>query len=203
MKEMHGLWWPEMEGEDIEPLFRHMLRRVTDVDVAMRYVMTKGVAVQAGGFNGWWARRLAKFFEIVYTFEPVKQQYDCLLKNTASCPGVIATQCLLGPQNDARVQFAARRGGRTRVTPDGADNARQLAIDELDLVRCDAIYLDVEGYELDILRGAKATMQRFKPVVTLEVKETTHASYDDYMLQRGYRVAEQVHGDVVYVPVGK
>lgn len=44
----------------------------------------------------------------------------------------------------------------------------QLATDH-DLSRIDFIKIDVEGYELEVLRGAKRLLQQFQPIVFLEV----------------------------------
>jgi FkbM family methyltransferase len=202
MKEHRNLWWPDFEHNP-EELFKYMLRRVTDVDVAMQHVRTKGVAVQAGGYIGLWPRRLAKFFELVYTFEPVPELFECLKLNTDRyCPGVIATNALLGPSSGT-AQYVMKSGGRTTAINGGDRHAGQYCIDELDLVRCDAIYLDVERYELEVLKGAEETIRKFKPVVTLEVKEDTQQEFTDFMRARGYSLAAKVHADAVYVPIAK
>jgi FkbM family methyltransferase len=43
-----------------------------------------------------------------------------------------------------------------------------IAIDDLDLERCDFIKLDVEGDEFKALTGAKNTIEKFKPVMFIE-----------------------------------
>ena len=202
MKEHRGLWWPDFEHNP-EELFKYMLRRVTDVDVAMQFVKTKGVAVQAGGFVGLWPRRLAKTFEYVYTFEPVRELFECLAKNTAHEPGVIAERALLGANWSEAGYFVKKSGGRTTAINGGSDHAPVLTIDGLDLVRCDAVFLDVERYELEVLKGAEETIRKFKPVVTLEVKDDTQHEYSKFLKDRGYVIAAKVHADTIYVPIGK
>ena len=49
-------------------------------------------------------------------------------------------------------------GQRVRVTP----------LDSLDLAACHVIKIDVEGYEALALRGAAATLRRFRPVLYVE-----------------------------------
>lgn len=191
-----ALWWPEEEGKERD-LFVYMLRRVTDVDLAVRLCRTTGVCVQAGGFLGMWPRRLAKFFEYVHTFEPVPYLYECLKKNVAHLPQVICTNAMLSNKVGI-ARLTVKHGGK--ATPDalGSLVAASITIDSLDLVRCDAIFLDVERSELAALEGARKTIERCSPVITLEIKEDTAAEYDQFMKDLGYDRAATVHGDAIY-----
>jgi len=44
-----------------------------------------------------------------------------------------------------------------------------LMLDQLELDACGLIQLDVEFYELNVLRGALKTIEKFKPVITCEL----------------------------------
>lgn len=189
-----GLHWPSTEADGV---YATMLNRVTDVDVAAKQCKTLGVAVQAGGFIGMWPVRLHKLFERVYTFEPIKHLYDCLVLNTSNLPGVIQHNCALS-NKVGRCEINYKTGGGTRIVAKGREPVRVVTIDSLNLLRCDAIFLDVERHELEVLDGAKLTIEHFHPVVTLEIKEDTRDVYDNYMAKRGYDVVKKVHGDVIY-----
>lgn len=192
-REEFGLWWPDDEADK---QFAWMLNRVTDVDVALPYVRTKGVCVQAGGFNGMWATRLAKFFERVYVFEPITHLFECLQKNTAHLPGVRSKNVALGSSNGlARIEY--RRGGGSRSTGAG-DEYPHVTIDSLGLTRCDAIYLDVEGSELDVLKGAESVVERFHPVITVEQWRDREPALHEWLKQRRYTLRTQVHGDQIW-----
>lgn len=191
-----GLWWPVEESG--EKLFHYMMNRVTDVDVAIKHVRTKGVAVQAGGFIGMWPIRLNKFFERVYTFEPRNAHFKCIEKNIKNLPGILARQCVLGPTM-GQVQITPKNGGCTTVSESGTVTVEQITIDSLNLVRCDAIFLDVERYELPALEGALETIKRFSPVITVEQKEDTNKEYLAWFKKQGYELRERVHGDWVFV----
>ena len=78
-----------------------------------------------------------------------------------------------------------------------------MTIDDLKLNCCDLIVLDVEGSELDALKGAKSTIERFHPVVMLEQKSLPHmngaaTAASDYLCKTfGYFVAGSVHRDII------
>lgn len=198
--EEYGLWWPMIEMK--RTLFGYMLNRVTDVDLAINHVRTKGVCVQAGGFIGMWPMRLAKFFERVYTFEPSPVHFECVKRNTAHLPGVMAQQAVLGPTNEL-VDFVFKQGGASRVRgptaePRGQSIVKQVTIDSLGLVRCDAIFLDVERYEIPALEGALETIEKWSPVITVEFKDDTREVLEAWMKKHRYARVCEVHGDWIF-----
>lgn len=191
-REEFGLWWPDGEADK---QFPYMLNRVTDVDVALQYVQTKGVCIQAGGFNGMWAARLAKFFERIHSFEPIPNLFECLVRNTAHLPGVRCYNAALGPAaGTARIEF--RHGGCSRAIADGAEFP-QVTIDWLSLTRCDAIFLDIEGYEAEALSGAEITVAKFHPVIVVE-KWPNATAVTEWLGRRNYRLRAEVHADQIW-----
>ncbi len=66
-----------------------------------------------------------------------------------------------------------------KVSPDAATKIEAVAVDELveqlALPRVDWIKVDVEGGEIEVLRGAWRTLERFRPVLSIEVHETLAA----------------------------
>lgn len=50
-----------------------------------------------------------------------------------------------------------------------ADDVRIITIDGLNLRKCDFIKVDVEGHEVNVLRGAAETIARFRPILDIEV----------------------------------
>ncbi|MBL8670964.1 MAG: FkbM family methyltransferase [Alphaproteobacteria bacterium] len=62
--------------------------------------------------------------------------------------------------------------------------------------RVDLVKIDVDGMELDVLRGMRATMQRFRPVVMIEVERTLAAQARALLAESGYAVAARIERDV-------
>jgi FkbM family methyltransferase len=202
MNHHRNLWWPDYEGA--EKMYRYMIKRVTDIDVSLKRVRSLGVCVQAGGHVGLWARRLARHFEEVNVFEPVPELYDCLKMNTAHLPNVIPRNEALG-ETAGEVLLTVLPSGRSNLsgTVKAGDLLRTVAtpvvtIDDLALVRCDALFLDVERHELEVLRGAKRTIKEFNPTITLELLPDQENEYMAYMIKLGYRHAGKIHNDHIF-----
>jgi FkbM family methyltransferase len=84
------------------------------------------------------------------------------------------------------------------TTLDHRENVRSMRLDDLvqseKLRRVDVIKMDIEGAELVALRGASETMQRFHPVVLLELSDrvlqhqhSNSAGVLDLLTREGYR----------------
>lgn len=200
-----GLWWPT--NTDPKKGYEYMIHRVTDIDVAVKHCKKTAVAVQAGGNIGMWPRRLAKFFETVHTFEPVPVIYGALESNVRHLPGVIAYNQLLHSEERSQVHFSVRSGGVSRVVkkedePGAFLFANLTTIDAMKLPCCDAIFLDVEGHEMEALRGAMETIEKYRPVITVEVWDKNAEAYWKFFDKLGYTRVAKVHMDYVFSPRG-
>ena len=189
------LYWPATES--IDRCWKYMLDRVCDVDMLVKHTRTRGVVVQAGGFVGMWALRLAKTFERVYTFEPIPEVFAALQMNTRMNPAIIAENCALSGLAWSQIPIGYHRSGCSRYEI-GADMRRARAIDSLKLIRCDAIYLDVEKHELDALAGAEETIEKFHPAIMLETHPDQETAQNTWMTKHGYKMQAKVHADRVF-----
>lgn len=196
-----GLWWPS----NVDPLagYQYMIRRVTDIDLAVKLCRKTAVCVQAGGNIGMWPLRLAKHFETIHTFEPVPIIYSAMIHNVRHVPGIIPYRSLLTDVPRKKLPFHVHPGGTSRVCPESEktdDYDHTTTIDELKLSCCDAIFLDVEGHELEALSGARDTISNFRPVITVEVWEDKKDAYLKWFDDNQYDLAKKSHGDYIFVP---
>ncbi len=82
-------------------------------------------------------------------------------------------------------------------------------IDSLDLAECDLIWLDIEGYEVNALKGAKKTIDRFQPAVIIEesgnegLHGLTQNAASDWLKASGYAMEAKFGNDVLYTYVGE
>jgi FkbM family methyltransferase len=176
------------------------------------------VAVQAGGACGVWPLELAKHFAMVYTFEPDPVNYWCLCANVSHLPSTIAPMNMALGENKGVVETVLHH---TEQDNSGAYYTRdsdaewavpRITIDSLNLGRCDLICLDIEGREVEALRGAYNTIERHMPFIMIEEKPLPQMGPGKPVphqpgeatewLQKihGYKVVARIHRDVLLSP---
>jgi len=112
----------------------------------------------------------------VLAFEPQRVLFQMLCANLAlnNCTTVYPYHAAVGacedtimvPQLDYTVEnnFAGMALGDYQQ----GEKVRLLTIDGLELQRCDFMKVDVEGMELEALKGARETIARFRPALYVE-----------------------------------
>jgi FkbM family methyltransferase len=143
------------------------------------------VAIQAGGACGMYPRLLANFFGHVYTFEPEPVNFHCLVNN---CRLHTITK-INGALGDTNMFVSVDHGGFEnagvhRVSRHEKNCIPVFTIDQFNYEEVDLIQLDCEGYEENVVRGAEKTIEKFKPVITLETV-TPHTR--SYLENLGYK----------------
>jgi FkbM family methyltransferase len=140
----------------------------------------------------------------VFAFEPDSHNYDLLQKNVAlnNFKNVIPIQKALGERPAQSKLFKVNRfnNGMNRILPDNTafsdfENVEVSTLDKeaalLKLERIDLIKIDVEGYELNVLKGASNVLKQFHPLLVVEVVEVNlnnhgHSSLDVIELLRTF-----------------
>ena len=203
--------WTEGMFEGSREGLHWNLRDLQHLDRAIAATPQHRVAVQAGGNLGVYPKRLAKQFQVVYTFEPAPALFAKMVKNAPE-KNIIRLQAVLGYHRQGVRMMQTRRNkldkpaheGVTHV--DGPGHIPTLRLDDLALPVCDLLCLDVEGWELYALQGATATLARCRPVLLVEVNvncEFEGLTRDDvrgYILEQRYRFVERLQSDELFVP---
>lgn len=136
---------------------------------------------------------------LVFAFEPQRLVHQVLCANLAAnnIENVMAMQAALGARPSraaiARPDYGAPEnfGGLSLLeAPTGASEPVSLAtIDTLSLSACHFIKIDVEGMEVEVLRGAGAVLSRFRPLLYLENdREVRSEALIALLLDAGYRL---------------
>lgn len=151
-------------------------------------------------FGSWTLPALAAG-AIVFAIDPCRDSFFPLA--TQLCLNQIDVRCrhlpiMLGNENKIADFYAKENAGKGEGTP---EKRMMFTFDvfAMPLPRLDWIKIDVEGAELEVLQGAKESLQKFSPRVIVEYHEQFGASIkaiQDYMRSLRYCQQEQegVHG---------
>jgi len=114
--------------------------------------------IDVGAWCGTWAKAIEPFAKKVIAFEPDKTHFECLQRNcTINCtPRMEAVGAQLQEVSLTEDNFTQAK----RVNEKG--NIRMITLDHMAYEDVDMIKIDVEGYELEVLKGATKTLESVK-----------------------------------------
>ena len=191
--------WPDFDVNLIK-----VIDQVQDVHEILKHVTNRRVCIQAGGACGVWPKMFARYFESVITFEPEPGNWRCLKQNCTGSNIVALNQALgehAGTVDMALPESMNENAGTWYATP--GLSTELTTIDETCSGDVDLIQLDVEGMEIDALKGAAETIRRDSPIIVIEEKPLPHKSRPCDDARRwlesefGYGVIGRVHRDVI------
>lgn len=177
-----GSWWgPHNEF----PELRNMI---------MKYVKGRSVIFQAGGCMGLFPALWARHFSYVYTFEPDPLNFYYLVRNT-QFDNIFKLNAGLGNSHEPlQVQRSTLENvGMHKTAPNGP--VPQLRIDDFEVSRLDAIQLDCEGAEHNIILGGMENIKKFLPVISMETAEEQTVAL---LTPLGYKRMGSVVSDTVF-----
>lgn len=154
------------------------------------------VAIQAGGNQGMYPRLMANMFKTVYTFEPHWENFYSLVLN-CNKENIIKINGALGDTATTVSLDGGSSGnmGTWKTTENKDHFIPQFRIDDMNLSSLDLIYLDVEGYEKNIINGAEQSINKFKPLIACE----NGNNVADILSALGYKSIGAVHSDTFFV----
>lgn len=161
------VFWLRATGE-LEPELRHLdsilIRRRTALDI--------------GANHGIYCHALARTFDQVHAFEP---QPACVATLEGwNAPNVTVHQIGLSDRPrtlDLHIPVVGQvpLTGYASVGPiDGPSQTLRMdvrRIDDLELTDIDFIKIDVEGHELEVVRGGRETIATHRPVLLIEIEQ--------------------------------
>jgi len=195
------LWWPRYDHKPDKCLHR-VQAHIGAVDATIRLCTQNWLCIQAGGHAGLWPKRLAGHFMKVLTFEPEPVLFECMRRNLLGVEGITIRPEALGAFCGEVKLMPHKSAGGWAVLPDGTLPVQQVTIDSLNVQECDAIVLDIEGYEAEALEGARKTIDRFRPVLHLEVLPRSREAIEAKIAEFGYVKKHRIHADEIFVHAG-
>jgi len=197
--------WPAIDQNSWEAQNEH----VGLVNHILPYVTNKNIMIQAGGNCGFILSTFVDHFKTIYTFEPDPVNFYCLNQNVTAQNVFKMHACLGKTKETVNVKQLIREdrphdtGG---VHVHGSGLTPTIVIDELNLIGCDLIQLDIEGYELNALMGAIETIKKYKPVICVELCEkwlnrynNTSADVYDFLTSLNYKLIDNEGVDKIFI----
>lgn len=187
MYQSHGWWFPDQDTHFAEMLSKNIQKGNRPVyqepvrKASIQHCSHRGLALDIGANVGLWSKDLCEYFDQVIAFEPVAEFRDCLIKNVTS-DNLEIRACALGDQ-DTQINMivTAENTGHSHVDTAslGSGSIPMYRLDSLHLPKIDYIKIDCEGYENTILRGAKETILKYKPIIVVEHKKHQDVGHTD------------------------
>ncbi len=166
------------------------------------------LAVDIGAHVGTWSLFLATKFKTVIAYEPDPINYKFLMENISNSglKNIFAYQTAVGCYSGyVYIDSGPRNSGQKHIVEYETDNFAVIdCIDDSNL-EPDYIKIDVEGYELNVLKGAERTIKQSKPVICLEKNGLAESRYNllekeiDSFLS-DYTLYRKVKYDYIYTP---
>ena len=108
-----------------------------------------------GAWVGTWSMAMNKFCGRVIAFEPDSLHYQCLVKNVTDD---VETHKLAVGSEEKLISLSEDNFTQSkRIVGEGS--IPMITIDNMKLDDVDLIKIDVEGYEMEVLKGAKKTLE--------------------------------------------
>jgi len=156
--------------------------------------------IDIGAWCGTWAKAIEPFAKKVIAFEPDKLHFECLQRNcTINCdPRNEAVGSEIKSISLTEDDFTQAK----RVDKQG--DIRMITIDSMGYYDIDMIKIDVEGYEMEVLKGANDALNQCTYVmIELNNNSKKYGSSNDqitkYLTERGFSVLIKTWPDVVFV----
>ena len=133
----------------------------------------------------------------VYTFEPQDDIFKILEKNIGlNSMGSICTayHCGLGSENGNAKIFAYDKDniGGTQLAMDSSGGIEVRRLDDFHFQNINFIKIDVEGFEFDVIKGAKELLTSQSPIIYCEIYDDKYEKVTALLKSYGYEVKEKV-----------
>ena len=146
------------------------------------------VFVDVGANVGAYSLRALAKGMTVYSFEPNPENIKILKRNAEinRLPAAILEFALGASEGTAKM---SQNGATSRIIDEGIE-VHVRSLDSLHYPRVDLLKVDVEGYEVEVFRGAKETLARCHPDIMIELHHWIGAEAEaelfDILLANGY-----------------
>jgi FkbM family methyltransferase len=159
-------------------------------------------ALDIGAWCGTWSVAMSKYCKNIHAFEPDGTHFECLTRNVGPHVHIDPKMIAVGDTNDTVALTKDDFTQARRV--DGKGDIQLHIIDSFDFKNVDLIKIDVEGYEMRVLKGAEKTLKTCQ-FLMIELNnnskkyQSSNIEIEEYLSQTGFRVLIDIWPDKVFV----
>ena len=138
--------------------------------------INKGVIIDAGGYIGDSILIFREEFpdNQIISFEPDKTNFELLNKTIRlnNIQNVVCENLALGELNTEKYTICNKSHSGVKIDKNGTDKVQMVSLDNYvknNNTRVSLIKTDLEGYEINFIKGAKRTIQEQKPTLLISI----------------------------------
>jgi FkbM family methyltransferase len=166
-------------------------------DASLKYVKQWRVCLDIGSNIGQWTRPLAKRFKSVVCFEPNPNFRQCFEKN------IQEKNVLLWPYGLSDKEHKAKQDFNSTVLHEEDGDIDCRTLDSFGLTNVDFVKIDVDGFEVPLLNGARETLSKNDPVINIEMKRDKRMDVvvkcESILKDLGYKFQKRTKSDEVWL----
>jgi FkbM family methyltransferase len=182
----------------------------TTIDAAYRHVKKFDCVIDVGANIGLFSVRFSKEFNQVISFEPTSINFECLQENISTLNNIKTYKLGLGEVESTEIISLPAESNNCGAfsiidfnNHPGDVLTETVTINTLDSynLKPDLIKIDVQGFDLNVLKGSINTINTYKPIIISEI-ENIKKRYEffDFFESVDYELAESIKRDYIWRP---
>jgi FkbM family methyltransferase len=158
----------ESDTDMMNPAYENKYRKLI-----IEHLPNKRTFIDVGANVGIWSLPMTQYFEKVISYEPSKQNIECIKINIPK--GIdLREKAVADFKGEAKFHQAGKNCGDGKLCREGVKSSYTVPVVKLDdenLQNVDLIKIDTQGWELDVLKGMGEIIKTQQPWIMIEVNE--------------------------------
>lgn len=141
---------------------------------ALLFCKQRRIAIDIGAHIGLLTYQMLTSFKKIHTFEACFDNFNCLIQNIKTTKVLHNNIALSDKIEELKLTKHKNNSGAHTCTDllknknQGMETVKAILFDSLNIIKIDFIKIDVEGWDLKVLKGAENSIKAFRPVVLVE-----------------------------------
>ena len=207
IEQINGFWVPSDDAQINEwrekgspfvqdRCLNRFIKYCTDENIVLKNVL------DIGAWCGTWSLAMQKFAKNICCFEPNAIHFECLQKNLEKYKHIQLFNHAVGSKTGFVKLSEDTATQNTRVIEE-AGNISICTLDSLDLQDVDMIKIDVEGLEMEVLKGATKILENVKYLM-IELNNnskkygSSNGQIEKHLRNQGFRPLIKIWPDIIF-----